>query len=259
MKIDFSVITIYELIALILSAGTILFNVLRYMYTKYIVKPQIEYHSVGSLSLYSNLSGSYIKLNGVIDVLNKSVFVKKIRAKVIRSNDDKCINLEWSTFMSPVSQRITGSYMSSQEEAHPFRVWPGTTECAFIEYVDPYNASATEIETHIEPLKKTLNELLEKGLSYNEAYEAFVETTEYKDAKLSLEREMFWRVGHYTIELVIEYDNCKKAYPFSFDVTEGLYKDIKHNINECLISYLKDAYRVPYNYKTTMVKLSGRD
>ena len=66
---------------------------------------------------------------------------------------------------------------------------------------------------------------------------------------------MFWRVGHYKLEMFIEYDNSEKVYGFTFDVSEGCFKDIKHNIQECLMSYLKEEYRVPYNYKVIAVKV----
>ena len=122
MIIDFSKITIYEVFALTLSIVAILIPVIQWAWKKWIVTPRIYFHSTGRVLLFFNQSGSYIRIDGVYEVMNKPVTITKIAVKVTRRKDGQKKNLMWSSFISPVSQSMIGNYLQTTEFAHSFRI-----------------------------------------------------------------------------------------------------------------------------------------
>ena len=111
--------TIYELFALILSIIAILIPIIQWAWKKWVIKPVLYHLPTGRAYLFINRSGSYIQIEGVFEAKNKPISVKNVALKVLRVKDDKVLNLRWSTFTSPMSQRMGGNYSSITETAHP--------------------------------------------------------------------------------------------------------------------------------------------
>ena len=140
MSINFSEITIYELFALILSIIAILIPIIQWAWKKWVIKPVLYHLPTGRAYLFINRSGSYIQIEGVFEAKNKPISVKNVALKVLRVKDDKVLNLRWSTFTSPMSQRMGGNYSSITETAHPIRIDGNSMICAFIEFADFYDS-----------------------------------------------------------------------------------------------------------------------
>ena len=105
MELDFSTISIYELLALILSAVAIFVPLIKWAWNKWITKPILNFLPTGKAQIFTNRSGSYMELDGVFEAQKKPVTIKQMSLKVKRKKDDKILNLNWSTFVSPVNQK----------------------------------------------------------------------------------------------------------------------------------------------------------
>lgn len=119
--------TIYEKISIILSIiaviiPTIVIPILKYFYIKIFKSPKLKHHITGRSQLYFNLSGSYIRIDGVYEAQRNSTSIKNITLQITRNIDNKKLNLQWSIFISPVNQCLLGNYSSTVETAHPFRI-----------------------------------------------------------------------------------------------------------------------------------------
>ena len=98
---------------------------------------KVRYYPTGQATLFFNQSGSYIRLNGVLEAERSAATIKKMSLTLTRKHDDRKLNLVWSCFISPVNQNMLGNYLQTTEAAHPFRVEADSVACAFIEYSDP--------------------------------------------------------------------------------------------------------------------------
>ena len=133
MVIDFSKITVYELIALILSFIAIMIPIVQWAWNKWIVKPILKLLPTGKINPYFNRSGSYLGIESVYEAINKPITVKHIALKIVRCRDEKKLNQVWSSFWSPITQRFSGNYSSTIEGAHPFRIEKNSITTAFTE------------------------------------------------------------------------------------------------------------------------------
>ena len=79
MKFDFSVpMTIYEFLAIVLSAIAILIPIFQAIWKKWIIKEKLNFLPTGRIALFFNQSGSYIRVDGVYEAENKTISVKNI-------------------------------------------------------------------------------------------------------------------------------------------------------------------------------------
>lgn len=136
MIIDFTRITIYEILALVLSLIAILVPLFKWLWKTWFVKAKLKFIPNGKLLLFFNRSGAYVKIDGAYEALNKSITIKSSKVQVIRE-DNTALKQDWSVFISPVWQNFSGSIASSNEYAHPFRLESNSFICAFVEYADP--------------------------------------------------------------------------------------------------------------------------
>ena len=140
--IDFTTkMSIYELLALIVSVVSLFAQIIKWAWKKWFKKAKLNYLPNGTANLFFNQSGSYLRIDGVYEALNKAVSIKNITISVKRKRDDAKLNLSWSYFISPVSQNLVGNYVQTTEKAHPFRIDVDSIACAFIEFADPFDSS----------------------------------------------------------------------------------------------------------------------
>lgn len=257
MVINFSTITIYELLALCVSLIAILIPIVQWVWKKFVVRPDLKHYPTGRAYLFTNKSGSYIQFQGVFEALKKSISIRNIKLKIVRKKDDKALNLTWAVLMSPVNQQIVGAYASASEIAHPFRIEADSVACAFIEFSDFYGASEKTLRPYFERLEEAIHTIDIRNKSYDEAYKEFVALDEYKDIKRTMEQEMFWIISEYEMILEVEYDEQQVLFHYNFDVSNENVDDLKHNTDETITSLLKNKYGKPLNGKTIQVQVKS--
>ena len=255
MIIDFSKITIYEVFALALSIIAILIPIIQWAWKKCVVTTKLCFHPTGKGQLFFNQSGSYIRIDGVYEVMNKPATITKIAVKVTRQKDEQKKNLMWSSFISPVSQSMIGNYLQTMESAHPFRIEADSVSCAFTEFADPFDSFGKIFRNHTSVLFSKITSIQERSASYSNAVKAYMSLPEYVTAKQLLEKEFFWEIGKYSIDLQVCYGKEEKIFQYTITVGEGEYEQLKSNIDEALLSPLKRNYSIPWDYHSTVVEL----
>ena len=250
--------SVYEKWALTLSVIAIVIPIIQWAWKKWIVTAKVKYYPTGQATLFFNQSGSYIRLNGVLESERKAATIKKLSVVLTRKRDDRKLNLVWSSLISPVNQSMLGNFVQTTEAAHPFRVEADSVACAFVEYGDPSDSSGKKIRKICADLVPFIQQTTQ-NLAYNEALATFSKSPEYIDAKNSLLSDFYWEIGNYSVDVSVEYDKQKvKTFLFEFTVSEQDYNDLRSNIDESLITKLKDFYSVRWTFRSPMVEISER-
>ena len=249
------VMTVYEKWALILSAIAIVIPIIQAAYKKWIATAKVKFYPTGQATLFFNQSGSYIRINGVIESERSAATIKKMSIVLTRKRDDRKLNLVWSCLISPVNASMLGNYVQTTEAAHPFRVEADSVACAFVEYSDPSDSSGIKIRKECSNLAPLVLQS-GKNHTYEEALAIFSKSPEYIDAKNSLSNEFYWEIGKYSVDVSVEYNKRKaKTFSYEFTVTEQNSMDLRNNIDESLIAKLKEYYRVPWAFKSPLVEI----
>ena len=68
-------------------------------------------------------------------------------------------------------------------------------------------------------------------------------------------KEMFWDIGKYEVNMDVEYGKTNKVFRLGFEVSNEKYKDLCFNIDEVLISILKNQYNQQIALKTVQVEI----
>lgn len=258
MTVDFTKITIYELLALILATIALLIPLVQWAWKKWAVKPILKHYPTGRAFLFINKSGSYMQIQGVYEAQNKPISVKNITLKVVRKKDDKALNLRWSSFTSPVNQRIVGNYASTTEIAHPFRIDADNIVCAFTEFADFFNSSEKTFQPFYTALVKEVKDLGVLNLPFGQACTKYKSVKSYAEAADALKNELFWEIGQYEVIMEVTHGKETSDFLYEFEVNSENYQHLLHNIDETLLSPLKDAYRVPYDMQVVQVELKNK-
>lgn len=247
--------TKYETIAVFLSTIAILIPIIQWLWRKYIIKPRLEYFPNGNAYLFANNSGSYIRIDGVFEAQKKPIVVKDVALKVIRKNDEKILNLAWSSFISPVNQNVMGVFSSTTEAAHPFKIEQDSIGCAFIEFANQYNSAFRKITPLLEDVQRDVHDIACINNSFDYARELLCGQKSYIEYQSALNSEMFWEIGQYEVEMKVSYGKSTKAFKLCFEVNREQYEDLKYNIEEVLISKLKNCYNMGYNLRSVQVSI----
>lgn len=184
--------------------------------------------------------------------------MKNVTLKVLRVKDDKVLNLRWSTFTSPVSQRIVGNYSSITETAHPIRIDADSIICAFIEFADFYDSFSKKFQPYYDALVQQTDKGNPLNVPYDQACQIYALSDPYKEAKLLLDKELFWEIGQYEITLEAEYGKEKVQFFYKFSINADDYKRIESNLVETLTKPIKDLYMKPLAMQTVQVELNTR-
>ena len=89
MIIDFTKITIYEILALLLSLIAILVPSFKWLWRTLFVKAKLKFIPNGKIILFFNKSGAYIRIDGAYEALNKSVTIKNGKVRITRGQTCK--------------------------------------------------------------------------------------------------------------------------------------------------------------------------
>lgn len=259
MKIDFSTMTIYELIALILSGSAILIPIINALWKKFIVTAKLNYFPNGNATLFFNQSGSYLQIDGVFEAKRKPVVIKKMTVSVKRKKDDEKLNLNWSSLISPVNQNIVGNYLRTTERAHPFQINANNMACAFVEFTDTLDMDGKSIMVNMSEITENAPQYPLYFQNYEEAKNKYQSYNGYVSARNSISKEFFWEIGKYEIEIVTEYNKRKLRNRYVFSIDESNYQKLNSNIDEVLLVPLKKEYGTPYIFSTANVEIRIND
>ena len=253
MSINFEQpMTVYELIAIILSLIAFVIPAVKWLYDKYIKKLQFDFLPSGMITLFFNKSGSYISLGGVYEAKNKPAVVKNITAKIIRKSDNATLAMNWSTFSSPVFRNYAGKVESSFETAHPFKVEADMLAPAFVEFEnasDKMNEITAQI---LEPVHNAARKFLNQddvSLLY-QTDKQVRQTKEFQDAKVSLNDYFFWKKGKYQIVLTTKYNNRVLTNNYEFVLTEDESKELRTNIDKMLVEPIANHFHCNLTFHT---------
>ncbi|MBQ3262810.1 MAG: hypothetical protein IJH52_06520 [Oscillospiraceae bacterium] len=257
-----TVLSRYETITTVLSiiaiCVSILIPLVQWVYKKWIATAIVKFYPTGQATLFFNQSGSYIRINGVVESERSAATIKKMSIVLTRKRDDRKLNLDWSFLISPVNANLLGNYVQTTEAAHPFRVEADSVACSFVEYSDPSDSSGIKIRNICSNLAPLVSQCVNNH-TYEEALDIFSKSPEYIDAKNSLLSDFYWEIGKYSVDVSIEYSKRKtKTFSYEFTVTEQNSKDLRNNIDESLIAKLKDIFRVQWAFKAPQIEITER-
>lgn len=248
--------TIYEIISTVLSIIAIAIPIITHLYNKFFKSTKLKHYINGQALLHFNLSGSYIEIDGVYEAQRNSTFIKKVTLQITRSTDNQKINLQWSTFVSPVNQRLLGNYSSTFETAHPFRIENDSVVCAFVEYADLNNSANRTLNPLHLNLIQVANELFQTSItSFDEAKEKYIDTDQYKALKSEAMDFFYWKIGKYTAEIQTQFENKLTTFTNEFEVNETSKSDLLHNFDEVLLAPLYNRYGLQTTMKPVQVEL----
>lgn len=254
MIIDFSKITVYEILALTLSLIAILVPFIKWAWHSWIIKANLNFIPNEKMFIFFNRSGAYVRIDGAYEALNKSITIRRSKVRIIR--EDNCeFNLDWSTFISPVWQNFSGSIASSNEYAHPFRLEANSLMCAFVEYADPFNKGNIlwqQIENKLKPDALGLRTRYE---SYEEALKVFETFPEFTKAYQNLQDIFFWQAGKYTLTIENQYGTQNAIFKYHFTLHQSDIDKLKCNIEKLLSSILSEKYGISLCYENLEVEL----
>lgn len=78
---------------------------------------------------------------------------------------------------------------------------------------------------------------------------------EFANAKQLVEKEFFWEIGKYKIEIEVLYGKNTKHFECSFDINEQENSMLLQNVDESLVSPLKDSYGIGRNYTWAVIEI----
>ena len=247
--------TLYESLALIMSAIAILIPIIQWAWRKWVMKPILKFHPTGRAALYCNTSGSYISIEGIFEALRKPIIVKKMAVEIERRQDSRKLNLQWSTFISPISQSIAGNFASSVETAHPFRVEADSIMCSFTEYADFYDAARKTIE----PAITKYSQIWEKnrgGIQDPQQALLYIGgTPEYEAARNALMKALYWEIGQYSLKIIVNHGTTISNYKYTFSVSETEREKLEANVNEIMNSIVLRTYGIQSKYQSVQVAI----
>lgn len=255
MVIDFSKITVYEVIALILSFIAIMIPIVQWAWNKWFVQPVLVHLPTGKINPCFNRSGSYLRIESVYEALNKPVTVKHIAIKLVRAKDEKKLNQVWSSFWSPITQNFSGKYASTIEGAHPFRIEKNSITTAFTEFEDLHGSLQRSLADFDKDVHFFIKECLDQMLPYGETVARFEKESFFANMKDALTQDFFWEIGKYEVEILVKYDDKEKSFLYSFEINEAEHNKLMHNLKETLLAPIKLAYNLPLDFQMVTLKL----
>lgn len=250
----------YEKLSIVLSIiaiiiPTIAIPIFKYCYNKFFKSPKLKHYVTGRALLYYNLSGSYMRVDGVYEAQRNSTSIKNATLQITRNTDNQKLNLQWSMFVSPVNQCLLGNYSSTLETAHPFRIEKDSITCAFVEYADVNNSANRTLNPLYFNLSQTAEELFKASANFDDAKAKYVETDEYKALKNEAMSFFYWKIGKYIVEIQTKFENKSTTFKYEFEVNETSNSDLMFNFEEVLLTPLYNRYRIQTNMKTVQIEL----
>lgn len=252
--------TKYEKISVALAIAALVISILvplvQWIYREK-RKAILKYYPTGHAFAYCNLSGSYIRIDGVFEALKRAISLKKVSISIARKKDEKKLNLEWFKFYSPASQSFMGLQASAEELAHPFRIDADHVACAFIEFGDPNDSAGKTIRPLCNSLFEECKKIKAAESDYSKAKKLLESSEPYKTLRDTMKKELFWEIGEYQVTVIACYAEEEKVFTVDTSVSETQYSQFLAGIDELCIIQLKNLYGGQGNYQS--VQLDVKD
>lgn len=253
-----NVMTKYEKTSVLLSIAAISISILvplvQWLYREK-RKAILKYYPTGHALAYCNLSGSYIRIDGVFEALRRAVSLKKVSLNITRIKDEQKLNLEWCKLCSPASQSFMGLQASAEELAHPFRIDADHVACAFIQFNDPSDSAGKTIKSEYDKLIEDCRLIRLAETDYNKAVLLLKSKDSYKKVKTVIEKELFWKIGEYRATVVVKYADSEESFPIKISVSETQYAEFLAGIEEVSIIQLRNIYGIQGNYQPVLLDI----
>ena len=253
-----NVMTKYEKISVLLSIAAIAISILvplvQWLYREK-RKAILKYYPTGHALAYCNLSGSYIRIDGVFEALRRAISLKKVSICITREKDEKKLNLEWYKLCSPASQSFMGMQASAEELAHPFRIDADHVACAFIEFSDPTDSAGKAIRLEYNNLLDECKKIKLSEPDYNKAVLLLKNTESYKTLKSALRKELFWEIGNYHATITANFADKDTVFTIITSVSESQYSQFLLGIEELCVYQLKNLYGMQGNYQSVLLDI----
>lgn len=256
MNIDFSKsMTFYEALAIFLSLIGISIPIIKSLWKKWIIKTKLNFFPNERALVYFNQSGPYIRIDGVYEAEHKSTSIKNISLKIVRRRDEEILNFTWSSFISPVNQRMINNYMQTTEAAHPFKIESDNIICVFTEFCDLSNTFSRTFKLLTKELFDDIKDIKNAHDNYIDAYETYIKSDAYQNAKSEIKKDFFWSIGEYNLLIEVKYGEKTKTFKYKINLEENDFKLLEKNIDESLLTPLKYQYGENLDYYTANIKL----
>lgn len=250
--------TKYEKFSIVLAIAALVFSVLvpliQWIYREK-RKAVLKYYPTGHAFAYCNLSGSYIRIDGVFEALKRAISLKKVSISIVRKKDEKKLNLEWLKFYSPSTQSFMGLQAFAEELAHPFRIDADHVACAFIEFSDPNDSAGKTIRPLYNNLLEECNKIKVEESDFYKAKKLLVSADSYRIFKDTIKQELFWEIGEYQVTVIAHYEEKDVNFTVKTSVSETQYGQFLAGIDELCLIHLKSLYGVKGNYQPVQLDL----
>lgn len=250
--------TKYEVISIVLAIVALIISVgvplVQWIYREK-RKAVLKYYPTGHAFAYCNLSGSYIRIDGVFEALKRAISLKKVSINIVRKKDEKKLNLEWLKFYSPTSQSFMGVQTFAEELAHPFRIDADHVACAFIEFSDPNDSAGKTIRPLYNSLLEECKKIKAVEPDYYKAEKLFISTESYRSFKGTIKKELFWEIGEYQVKVIAQYSGEEDSFTVKTSVSETQFAQFLAGINELCLIPLKSLYGGQGNYQPVLLDL----
>lgn len=250
--------TKYEKISIVLAIAALVISVIvplvQWIYTEK-RKAVLKYYPTGHAFAYCNLSGSYIRIDGVFEALKRAISLKKVSISIVRKKDEKKLNLEWFKFYSPASQSFMGLQASAEELAHPFRIDADHVACAFIEFSDPNDSAGKTIRPLYNSLLEECRRIKDVESDFYKAKELLEKAESYRVLKDTIKKELFWEIGEYLVTVIAHYEEKDDIFTVKTSVSETQYAQFLAGIDELCIIQLKSLYGGQGNYQSVQLDM----
>jgi len=250
--------TKYEKISIVLAIAALVISVLvplvQWIYREK-RKAVLKYYPTGHAFAYCNLSGSYIRIDGVFEALKRAISLKKVSISIVRKKDEKKLNLEWFKFYSPASQSFMGLQASAEELAHPFRIDADHVACAFIEFSDPNDSAGKTIRPLYNSLLEECKKIKAVESDFHEAKKLLESAESYKSFKDTIKKELFWEIGEYQVTVIAHYAEKEGEFTVNTSVSETQYAQFLTGIDELCLIQLKSLYGGQGNYQPVQLEV----
>lgn len=241
--------TIYEIVATVIAGLALIQPWVIALCKMIFLKIKVSFLPSAKIKLFYNRSGSYLNMGGVIESKNQSSIIKNICAKVIRQKDKAELKLNWSSFISPVNQTIGNNYVTSNENARPFKIAANELLPVFVEFANDDDKANNRLFEIYNEIALECNRIIKKNINFEQAVSELSNLAKYKKFRQELLEDFYWKESDYVIELVITYnEKCRVVYKYKFNISKQESTSLKENIDKALQSELNRLYAMPYNF-----------
>lgn len=194
------------------------------LWDRYVSTPVLEIHPSGKIEIGFSPFGPTVALFGTLRAKNKPVFVKEMRAIVVRQKDNSKLNLSWRAFranqvtIDPQHQQthaleIASSFMVRPESPHKYNVFLDGSEFqeALQSEVQPLKVKWKQFTNEIlgaiddNPIAQ-ISKFTQNPIVQEKIFEQFQSLGRAKQFVGKVNEYFFWKPGEYTIKFIVDSD-----------------------------------------------------